>query len=143
MQFIIASEVAVSSCVVKTQRARNAMNKILTLACEKFVPSSLGRDQGHDSSNCQHVLPLSQHSGRRRPKRLISGNLNADGKCPLGSDGTGAGNGEEELCEINWAMFPAPPITPPAAFRPNPDSCYQRIHSTQRGKALRPWNYTL
>lgn len=63
--------------------------------------------------------------------------LPAEGKAAsgVGRPNVGGGDGDEdEFKEANWDLIPAPPITPPAAFRPNPDACYRRISAFRRGK---------
>lgn len=126
-----------------------AMNDFLTMVHENFVPSSSGREQGSNSQqpNCQHHHQ--QQQARRRPRRLnceraklLNGGLvgvrcgearshGADGNHRPGDDA------DDELNEVNWDSIPAPPITPPAAFRPSPDSCYRRIVGPRRGKKTR------
>lgn len=101
-----------------------AMNDFLTMVHENFVPSS-GRDQGNtNQQNCQHH----QQQARHRPRRINCERAN------LLNGLVGRQGCEHDEDKGNWDMIPAPPITPPAGFRPNPDSCYRRVSGLRRGK---------
>lgn len=118
-----------------------AMNDFLTMVHENFAPSSSGREQESNSqSSCPHHQHQQQQQARRRPRRLNFEKtkiLNSFGVRPVGegrpsgSNRTVVGGNDEDENETNWDFIPAPPITPPAEFRPNPDSCYRR---QRRGK---------
>lgn len=125
------------------------MNDFLTMVHENFVPSS-GREQGiNNLPNCQHhqqqqhqQQPQPQQT-RRRPRRLnceraklLNGLVGARCDARPGRDGPRQGGDEhtEDFSDVNWDSMPAPPITPPAGFRPNPESCYRRVSALRRGK---------
>lgn len=113
------------------------MNDFLTMVHENFVPSS-GREQGNNQQKCQHHLQEHQQQSRRRPRRINCEKaklLNALGSgSPGGVRTEGRSGGDDEFKDANWDMIPAPPITPPAAFRPSPDSCYRRVATLRKGK---------
>lgn len=119
-----------------------AMNDFLTMVHENFALSS-GREQINNSQpNCQHHQKqrLQQAQQTRRRPRLLNCEkaklLNDFGVRSGGSGRTEDGHCEDSN-ESNWDLIPAPPITPPAEFRPNPESCYRRIAGLKRGKVKR------
>lgn len=109
-----------------------AMNDFLTMVHENFVPSS-GREQGNNSHNCQSHLQEQQP--RRRPRRLNCEKAKLlNGLGPVEARSEGKRSADDDLREANWDLIPAPPITPPAAFRPNPESSYRRVSALRKGK---------
>lgn len=117
-----------------------AMNDFLTMVHEQFAPASssvaaTGREQsGNQQQSCHHhPARQQQQPPKRRPRRLNCEKANL--LSGVGGYANQVGDdGDVEFKGANWDLIPAPPITPPAAFRPNPDSCYRRVAKLRKGK---------